>query len=333
MNDIVVGPQEILIAIVVGLAMLAVIAVLLIILVLRRPPRNDTAGFDLLQSQLAHLRDGLHEQLTGVSSSLTETNATARQMLGVAEQFERAMTHPKQRGNLGELALEQILNDILSPADYELQYRFPDGKIVDAAIKTPHGYIPVDAKFPLDNYRKLIGEKDPKRIAELEASFVADIKKRIAETSDYVRPRDGTLPFALMFVPAEGIYYDLLANKIGQGEQNLLSYALSGRNKVIIVSPTTFAAYLYSVLHGLKAYKIEKRTEDIRRNVESLAQHLKAFEELQRRLGNALSAAVNHFNASYLQFSRIDKDVVNVTGDKIGISIMTVENPHLDKAA
>ena len=170
------------------------------------------------------------------------------------------MKHQKQRGNLGEAALELILSNILPPNAYKLQHQFKNGETVDAVILTKDGMIPVDAKFSLDNYNRIINETDETRKEELEKDFRNDLKKRIDETAKYVRPEEGTLPFAFMFIPAEGIYYDLLINEVGAVKVNtrsLIDYA-SNEKRVIIVSPTTFSAYLQSVLYGFRAFKIEE---------------------------------------------------------------------------
>ena len=150
-----------------------------------------------------------------------------------------------------------------------MQYEFPGGETVDAIIRTKEGVIPVDAKFPLENYSRLLNEKDDVRRAEFEDSFKKDLKKRIDETAKYVRPKDGTLPFAFMYIPAEGIYYDLLNDGVGAvNTRSLLDYA-QNEKKVIIVSPTTFAAYLQSVLYGFKAFKIEEQAKDIAKKIEA----------------------------------------------------------------
>jgi DNA recombination protein RmuC len=255
---------------------------------------------------------------------------STKQVFTIADQLqnlEKVLKNQKQRGNLGEAGLELILSNILPPTEYKLQYGFKNGEVVDAIITTKDGMIPVDAKFSLDNYSRLVNETDDERKAELERDFKNDLKRRIDETSKYIRPAEGTLPFAFMFIPAEGIYYDLLVNEVGATKVNtrsLIDYAYNEK-KVIIVSPTTFAAYLQSVLHGFRAYKIEEGAVQIRKNVGELGKHLKAYEEYHTKLGKNLGTVVNQYNFSGKELKKIDKDILRITGDSAGLEPMLIE--------
>jgi len=236
------------------------------------PPPQDTSSFLLLQNQMKNLQDAVKFDLLEVVKGVTQTQESTKQVFVIAEQLsnlEKVLKNQKQRGNLGEASLELVMSNILPPGAYAMQYEFPGGETVDAIIRTKEGFIPVDAKFPLENYTRIHDERDDTRRAEYEDAFKRDLKKRIDETSKYVRPKDGTLPFAFMYIPAEGIYYDLLNDGIGAvNTRSLLDYA-QNEKKVIIVSPTTFAAYLQSVLYGFKAFKIEEQAKDIAKNVEA----------------------------------------------------------------
>ena len=231
---------------------------------------------------MATITKQVGDQLIEVVKGVSETRESTKQIFTIAEQLgnlEKVLKNQKQRGNLGEASLELVMSNILPPGAYQMQYEFPGGETVDAIIRTKEGIIPVDAKFPLENYSRLRDEKDDIRRQEYEEAFKKDLKKRIDETSKYVRPKDGTLPFAFMYIPAEGIYYDLLNDGVGAvNTRSLLDYAQNDR-KVIIVSPTTFAAYLQSVLYGFKAFKIEEQAKDIAKNVEALSPHLTAYED------------------------------------------------------
>ena len=286
-----------------------------------------------LQTQMDAITNRMSQQLVEVVKGVTQTQESTKQVFTIAEQLnnlEKVLKNQKQRGNLGEASLELVMSNILPPGAYAMQYEFPGGETVDAIIRTKEGIIPVDAKFPLENYTRIDAEKDDERRAEIEEAFKRDLKKRIDETSKYVRPKDGTLPFAFMYIPAEGIYYDLLNDGIGAvNTRNLLDYA-QNEKKVIIVSPTTFAAYLQSVLYGFKAFKIEEQAKDIAKNVEALSRHLKAYEDYHKRLGTALSTTVNHYNASYKELGKIDKDVLKITDDAVGFELETVEKPALE---
>lgn len=291
--------------------------------------------FSESQKLIREINEQVERNLSNVAKEMTAANETSKQVLTIADQLqnlEKVLTHQKQRGNLGEAALELVLSSILPPNAYELQHHFKNGDIVDAVIKTPDGYIPVDAKFSLDNYRRVMNETNETRKEELEKDFRNDLKKRIDETAKYVRPEEGTLPFAFMFIPAEGIYYDLLINEVGAVKVNtrsLIDYA-SNEKRVIIVSPTTFSAYLQSVLYGFKAFKIEKDAQLIIGRVRELHKHLIAYEEYVKKLGSALTTTVNHYNTGYKELKKVDKDVVKITGDVAGIDPLVIEKPQLE---
>lgn len=299
------------------------------------PPAPDMQGFVLLQNQLQSMTRTVDEKLLEVVRGVSATQESTKQVFTIAEQLqnlEKVLTHQKQRGNLGEASLELILGNILPPTAYKMQYEFPGGETVDAAIITKEGIIPVDAKFSLENYQRLINAIDETQRGQLEKDFKNDLKARIDECAKYVRPKDGTLPFAFMYIPAEAIYYDLLINEVGAvkvNTRNLIDYAYNEK-KVIIVSPTTFAAYLQSVLYGFKAFKIEEAAKDISKNVEALGRHLNAYQEYYKKLGTSLSTTVNHFNTGYKELGKIDKDVMRITGEEVGIEIETLEKPLLE---
>jgi len=272
------------------------------------------------------------DQLVEVVRGVSETKESTKQVFTIAEQLqnlEKVLKHQKQRGNLGEASLELILGNILPPGSYKMQYEFPGGETVDAIIQTKEGVIPIDAKFSLDNYQRLVNAVDDHQREELEKQFKNDLKLRIDECAKYVRPKDGTLPFAFMYIPAEAIYYDLLINEVGSvkvNTRNLIDYAYNEK-KVIIVSPTTFAAYLQSVLYGFKAFKIEETAKDIGKNVEALGRHLNAYQDYYKKLGNSLSTTVNHFNAGSKELGKIDKDVLRITGESAELESPLLERP------
>lgn len=292
--------------------------------------------FNESQKLIKQINEQVERNLLSVAKEMTTANETSKQVLTITDQLrdlEKVFKHQKQRGNLGEAALELILSNILPPDAYTLQYQFKSGETVDAVIKTKDGFIPVDAKFSLDNYNRIINETDEQRKEELEKEFRNDLKKRIDETAKYVRPQEGTLPFAFMFIPAEGIYYDLLVNDVGALKVNtrsLVDYA-SNEKKVIIVSPTTFSAYLQSVLYGFRAFKIEASAQNIIARVEELRKHLTAYEEYMKKLGNALGTTVNHYSTAYKELKKIDKDVVKITGASAGIDPLLINKPQMEE--
>ena len=270
-----------------------------------------------------------------VTERLTRLDETNKQVISFADQLqslENILKNPKQRGILGEYYLETVLKNVLPPGSYQMQYPFPDGTIVDAVVFVKDKIIPIDSKFSLENYNKMVEERDSTEKKRLETSFVNDLKNRITETSKYIQPAKGTTDFAFMFIPHEAIYYDLITNKVGAGEdnENLIQRA-AGKYKVIITSPTSFLAYLQTVLQGLKALKIEESAKEIIKKVEDLGKHLKSYDEYHNKLGNALGTVVNHYNASNKELKKIDKDVLRIAGTSPELSLLEVEKPKLEE--
>ncbi len=342
--------------------LLAVLAAL-VVLVLRKPEKGQSEqSLLLLQQQLqdlsrtmdtkmgqtadkmySSLRDQssqsqrlvqeitreVNEQLRNVVKGVTEVGESSKQVFQVADQLkelQNILKNPKQRGILGEYYLETVLHNVLPPESFEMQYAFGDGEIVDAAVFVKGKVIPVDSKFSLENYNRYIEAADGVEKQQFEKAFINDLKLRITETAKYIRPSEKTTDFAFMFIPHEGIYYDLLSNKVGAGEENLIQRA-AGKYKVIIVSPTSFLAYLQTVLQGLKALAIEERAQDIIKNVEKLSQHITRYEEYYEKLGKTLETTVNHYNAGYKELGKIDKDVTKITGVSAGVEVLSIDKP------
>lgn len=270
-----------------------------------------------------------------VTEKLLKLEETNKQVVGFTDQLqnlEKVLTNAKTRGNLGEASLEMILSNILPPQSYQMQYSFKNGEAVDAVVKIKEKVLPVDAKFSLENYRRIIDETDKEKKLVLEKEFKNDLKKRIDETSKYIRPNEDTLEFAFMFIPAEGIYYDLLINEVGAVKVNtrsLIDYAFNEK-KVIIVSPTTFAAYLQTVLQGLRALQIEESAKEIRKNVEKLQKHMAAYAEFQKKLGSQLSTVTNTYNFSNKEFKKIDKDILKISGKGGDLELEDIDKPRLE---
>jgi DNA recombination protein RmuC len=269
-----------------------------------------------------------------VTERLIMLDETNKQVISFADQLqslENILKNPKQRGILGEYYLETVLKNVLPPGSYQMQYAFPDNTIVDAVVFVKDKIIPIDSKFSLENYNRMIEEHDSTEKKRLETVFINDLKNRITETSKYIQPAQNTTDFAFMFIPHEAIYYDLITNKIGVGEdnENLIQRA-AGKYKVIITSPTSFLAYLQTVLQGLKALHIEESAKEIIKKVEELGRHLKSYDEYHVKLGNSLSTVINHYNASNKELKKIDKDVLRVTGSSPELSNLELEKPKLE---
>jgi DNA recombination protein RmuC len=184
----------------------------------------------------------------------------------------------------------------------------------------------------LETYEKILNATDAEQRAKLEQQFKQDLKNRIDETSKYVKPSEKTMDFAFMFIPSEAIYYDLLINKVGAVQVNtrdLIEYAFKEKH-VIIVSPTSFLAYLQTVLQGLRALQIEESAMAIRANVEKLGQHILSYDSFMKKMGVSLSNTVSHFNNASHEFKKIDKDVIKIAGGESKIEQMTIEKPKAE---
>ncbi len=293
----------------------------------------------VLDSKLAESTRTLQEQfgqsakiVRDVTERLTKLDETNKQVLNFSDQLrtlQDILKNPKQRGVLGEYYLEETLKNVLPPNSYKMQYKFKDGEIVDAVVFVKDKIIPVDSKFSLENYERILNERDEAEKAELEKLFKLDLKNRIDETSKYVRPSEDTMDFAFMFIPSEAIYYDLLVNKVGAVKVNtrdLIEYAFKEKH-VIIVSPTSFLAYLQTVLQGLRALQIEESAKEIRKNVEQLGKHLMNYDSFMQKLGQQIGTTVNTYNTAYKEFKKVDKDVMKIADVGGGVEPLEIEKP------
>ena len=304
---------------------------------------QQTVG-DKLDKNQAMMRDTLTKQLsesakliTDVTQRLAKLDETNRRVVDVADELktlQNVLQNPKQRGGLGEYYLENVLANVMPPNVYQMQYPFKDGMIVDAIIKLDKKRIlPIDSKFSLENYNRLIDEKDKVRREQLVKVFKSDLKNRIDETSKYIRPSEDTLDYAFMFIPSEAIYYDLLVNNVGAtgtNSRDLLEYAFIDK-KVIIVSPATLLAYLQTVMHGLKSLQIEEQAKDIQKRVGELGKHLAAHDTYMQKLGNSLGTTVNHFNTAHKELGKIDKDVVKIADTVPSIEPLLLDKPKINE--
>lgn len=282
----------------------------------------------MFQQQFGHSAQIIRE----VTEKLTKLDETNKQVVNFADQLQRLqdiLKNPKQRGVFGEYQLEMLLRNAFQPQQYQMQYKFKDGEIVDAVLFLAEKIVPIDSKFSLENYNRIVEESDPARHEQLEKQFKQDLKNRIDETSKYIRPEEGTMDFAFMFIPAEGIFYDLLVNKVGAIKVNtrdLIDYAINEK-KVHIVSPTTFYVTLQSLWQGLRAFQIQEQTKDILKNVGLLGQHLRAYQDYLDKLGGHLGTTVNMYNSAYREFKKIDKDVIKLAGAKNPIELKQIDKP------
>lgn len=349
----------------IALIVLGVVVLVLFAMLFRQQaaPKPDTNASLLLKQDLTklsdditQLKDGLQKQLTehigtsskqmtaqlqasaklitDVTQKLTELDKTNKNVGDIASELktlQNVLQNPKQRGVLGEYYLEQILKNILPPGSFELQYRLGEGLIVDAVIKIDDKILPIDSKFSLENYNRLI-DCAPEERDGLEKALKEDLKRRIDETSKYIKPGKGTLDQALMFIPSEAIYYDLLANKVGLGNvsgRNLMQYAAADKH-VTIVGPSTLSAMLQTIVQGLRSIEIHKDTEKIRKNIEQLSKHLIAHNAYMQKLGGALGTTVNHYNATYKELGKIDRDIVKITDSEPTVEPLLLDKPTVE---
>ena len=292
-----------------------------------------TLRLDKNQEQMTRQYEASAKIIRDVTQKLEKLENTNKQVGDIATELkslQNVLQNPKQRGVLGEFYLEQILQNLLPPGLFSLQYKISDGNIVDAVIHLDDKVLPIDSKFSLENYNRLIDAKGSERNS-LEKAFKEDLKKRIDETSKYVQPKKGTMDQALMFIPSEAIYYDLLANKVGSGGVNgrdLMQYAAVDKH-VVIVGPSTLSAMVQVIVQGLKSLEIQKDTELIRGNIEQLQKHLVAYDGYFNRLGNSLSATVGHYNNASKELGKIDKDIVKIGGGDTVLETLQIDRPNL----
>lgn len=324
-------------------------------------PLQDNSTLLMLQNQLNEVTRTLDTRLSEstramqsqfgtstriiqeITEKVTKLDETSRQVVNFADQLQSLqdiLMNPKQRGVLGEYYLETVLKNVLPPNAYQMQYKLgkdeDTGKelIVDAVIIIKDKVIPIDSKFSLENYNRIIEERDPAERERLEKLFKTDLKNRIDETAKYVNPSMGTFDFAFMFIPSETIYYDLAINQVGAvkvNTQDLIQYA-SGEKHVHIVSPNSFYAFLQTIMQGLKMMTIEESAKEIRKRVEELGKHLQSYDMYMQKLGNNLGTTVNMYNSAYKEFGKIDKDVFRISGERMGIEPQTLIKPPEEEA-
>lgn len=296
-----------------------------------RLERNNAAMQTSMQKQLSE-----SAKLVGdVTQRLTKLDETNKRVVDVADELktlQNVLQNPKQRGVFGEYYLESVLENILPPKNFQMQYRFKDGEIVDAVIFLEKGKIlPIDSKFSLENYNRMVTGANKLEREKMLAKVRMDLKGRIDETSKYIRPSEGTMDFAFMFIPSESLYYDLLIGDVGTGSsaRDLIEYAFRDKH-VIIVSPTSFMAYLQTVLQGLRSLQIEHQAKEIQVRVGQLGRHLAAYDMFMQKLGASLGTTVNHFNTAHKELKKVDKDVVKIAESEAVIEPMMIDKPKLE---
>ncbi|MFY9227879.1 MAG: DNA recombination protein RmuC [Candidatus Microsaccharimonas sp.] len=299
---------------------------------------------DKLERSATNMQLSMQKQLSesgklvsDVTQRLAKLDETNRRVVDVADELktlQNVLQNPKQRGVFGEYYLESVLANILPTKNFEMQYRFKDGLIADAVVYLDKGQIlPVDSKFSLENYNRMVQAKGKDEKIELLKKVRNDLKGRIDETSKYIRPNEKTMDFAFMFIPSESLYYDLLIGDVGTGSsaRDLIEYAFREK-KVIIVSPTSFMAYLQTVLQGLRSLQIEEQAKDIQIQVGKLGRHIGAFDSYMAKLGKSLGTTVNHYNDAHKELAKVDTDVVKIAGNNKSVEPLLIDKPRDDEA-
>ena len=302
---------------------------------------QQTMGDKLERSNLA-VQTSVQRQLSesaklvaDVTQRLAKLDETNRRVVDVADELktlQNVLQNPKQRGVFGEYYLQSVLENVLPPGQFQMQYKFADGEIVDAVIFLEKGQmLSIDSKFSLENYNRMIVAADKDERERYLLRVKADLKGRIDETSKYIRTSEKTMDFAFMFIPSESLYYDLLINNVGTGgsSRDLIEYAFRDK-RVIIVSPTSFMAYLQTVLQGLRSLQIEEQAKDIQVRVGKLGQHIGRFEDYMQKLGNALGTTVNHYNAAHKELAKVDKDIVKIAASESTVDPLLLDKPSRD---
>ena len=276
------------------------------------------------QTTLTQSLQSSQQVLSRLNTQIGELQGTNKQMLQVGTEVRRLqdiLSSPKLRGQMGEWSLENLLSQILPKDSYKLQYTFKDGKMVDAIVQLPDFLVPVDAKFPLPSFEKVINAETDGDKAKLRKQFLKDVTAHIDKiASDYIRPAEGTLDFALMYIPAENVYYETIVKYAGE-TQDILQYSLD--KKVIPVSPNLLYVYLMTVVMGLHGLQIEKQAAEIRQNLKRLNASFADFIDNWDILGKHLRNAYSQYDEGHkkldrfgLQLSQIQDESEVVNGNQ-----------------
>ncbi len=299
--------------------------------------RSENQALNLMQQQIGQLTQNINQQLQNMNAQFQKTTGNIGTTLGDVKKdlgkmeevtrevldkaksisgLESLLRAPKFRGGFGELFLGDLLSQILPPAHYQLQYKFKSGETVDAIVRIGNNLVPIDAKFPLENFKKYLTEENKKEKEELRKKFITDVKKHIDAISEkYILPDEGTYDFALMYIPAENIYYEtILKDETFGEERSIFSYAI--QKKVIPVSPNSFFAYLQVIVLGLKGLQIEKSAQHIFQSLARLQGDLTRFRGDFQVLGTHLTNAKTKFDDAEKRLDRFSGKLELVSDEK-----------------
>jgi DNA recombination protein RmuC len=268
------------------------------------------------QSTLTTSLQSSQQVLSRLNNQIGELQGTNKQMMQMStdvKRLEDILSSPKLRGQMGEWSLSNLLANILPKDTYKLQYAFKDGKIVDALIQMPDFSVPVDAKFPLPSFEKIVKAESEEEKPKLRRQFLKDVAAHIDKiASDYIRPAEGTLDFAIMYLPAENIYYETIVQYIGE-TQDIMQYCLE--KKVIPVSPNLLYAYLMTVAMGLHGLQIEKQAAEIRQNLKKLNATFSDFGGSWDILGKHIRNSYSQYEEGQKKLDRFNLHLDQIQGD------------------
>ena len=268
----------------------------------------------LVNQQLQHSGGQIGQRLDSAARVIGEVRENIGKLSRASEQIyevgkniatlQEILRPPKLRGGLGEQFLGELLSQILPPECFTLQYQFGNGERVDAVVRLGRQLVPIDSKFPLDHFRRIIESQTDEDRRGWQRAFQKDVKKHVDDiATKYIVPKEGTYDFALMYIPAENVYYETITKEGSSGDdRSILNYALGKR--VIPVSPNSFYAYLQVILMGLKGLKIGEHAREIQTLLVGLGKELKDFQEDFRRVGRHINDAKNRFDEAR---GRLDK--------------------------
>jgi len=256
----------------------------------------------------------LYGELKGQLGQLSEANTQIQSMVKDVSSLQDILRPPKLRGGMGEVLLENLLREILPAEHYTLQHRFRTGDIVDSIIRLKEGMVSVDAKFPLENFRRMLDAKTDEDRKAARKEFARNVKKHIDDIHDkYILTEEGTFPFAMMYIPAENVYYEtIIKNEDDDSEKALYAYATS--KQVMPVSPNSFYAYLLTLAQGFRGMKIEERAREIINHFNRLRQELDRFTDDFRKVGMHLSNAQTRFGEAEKRLTRFEEKLLNAAG-------------------
>ena len=315
------------------------------------PKSQDNSALQMLQNQINALAQSLDQRLENNSNShlrfiqdtnknnteilrnltekISQIDNTNQQIIKFAEKLQEIQNifkNPKQRGIIGEYFLENILKSVLPVSVFKMQYSFENGDIVDAVIFVEGKIIPIDAKFSIDSYTRLIENTDESQKSSLQKAFLNDIKKRVDETSKYVRTNEDTIDIALMFIPSDAIYHEVISLSYDDTiSMNIINYAYT--KKVILLSPTSFFGYIQTILLALNTIKVSKDIDEIVKYLNESTKYLEQFEESIDKVGKNINLLVNSYNRASIDAEQLSKRIAKISNNKDNlISIERLKN-------